>query len=80
MLTEGGRAQAIYLNGERDENAAWTWDGSTLSITSKSFDLDRFDGRVIEDRVEADYVWHDMDKDELHRQACVFDRFARPGP
>src|SRR6266481_2997081 len=45
VLTEDGRARAVYMTGERDENAAWTWDGSALSITSKTFDLDRFTGR-----------------------------------
>ena len=32
VLTEDGRARAAYLTGERDNNAAWTWDGSTLTI------------------------------------------------
>ena len=76
VLTEGGRAQAVYLTGERDDNAAWTWDGATLRITSPAFDLDRFAGRLTNDHVEADYVWHDLDKDELYRQACVFERFT----
>ena len=75
ILNENGRAQAAYMTGEEDQNAAWTWDGNTLKITSKSFDLDVFTGRVTEDRLEADYVWHDLDKDELHRQSCVFERF-----
>jgi hypothetical protein len=76
VLSDGGRAQAIYLSGERDESAAWTWDGRTLKITSRTFPLDSFDGHLTEDRVEADYVWHDLDKDQLNRQACVFERFG----
>jgi hypothetical protein len=27
ILTGNGRAQAVYLSGERDDNAAWTLDG-----------------------------------------------------
>ena len=76
VLTEDGRAHAVYMTGERDENAAWTWDGSTLTITSQTFDLDHFTGRLANNRLEADYVWHDLDKDQLNSQACVFERFA----
>jgi hypothetical protein len=79
LLTEGGRVQAAYLSGERDDNAAWTWDGSTLRITSSTFPLDRFTGHLTNDHVEADYVWHDLQKDELNRQTCVFERFAPLG-
>jgi hypothetical protein len=75
LLTEDGRAQAAYMTGEQEDNAAWTWDGSTLKITSKSFDLDTFVGRLASDQLEADYVWHDLDKDQLNRQVCVFERF-----
>jgi hypothetical protein len=75
FLTEDGRAQAAYMTGEQDADAAWTWDGSTLKITSKSFDLDTFAGHLTNDQIEADYVWHDLDKDQLNRQACVFERF-----
>ena len=60
ILMEGGRAQATYVSGERDDNAAWTWDGSTLRITSATFPLDRFTGHLTNDRVEADYVWQDL--------------------
>jgi hypothetical protein len=76
ILTGNGRAQAIYLSGERDDNAAWTLDDGTLSITSQAFPLDRFTGQLINDRVEADYVWHDLAKDELNRQTCIFERFT----
>ena len=79
VLIDGGRAQSAYLSGERDENAAWTWDGSTLRITSATFPLDRFSGRLTNDRVEADYVWHDLEKDQLHSQTCVFERGAPSG-
>ena len=79
ILTEGGRAQAAYMTGEQDENAAWTWDGSMLKITSRSFDLDNFTGRLANDHIEAEYVWHDLDKDQLNRQACVFERFTPLG-
>ena len=74
ILTGNGRAQAVYLSGERDDNAAWTLDDGTLKITSQAFPLDRFSGRLTNDRVEADYVWHDLAKDELNRQACTFER------
>jgi hypothetical protein len=40
-------------------------DDGTLRITSQAFPLDRFTGQLINDRVEADYVWHDLAKDEL---------------
>ena len=80
LLTEDGRAQALYLSGERDDNAAWTWDGTMLRITSQVFSLDRFAGRLAGDHVEADYVWHDLDRDTLNRQACVFERFSPQAP
>jgi hypothetical protein len=76
ILTGSGRAQAVYLSGERDDNAAWTLDGGTLRITSQAFPLDRFTGHLINDHVEADYVWHDLEKDELNRQTCIFERFT----
>lgn len=79
LLTEDGRAHTAYLTGEQDDNAAWTWDGSTLTITSPTFDLDRFAGRLLNGRVEADYVWHDLDRDQLNRQNCVFERFTPLG-
>ena len=79
FLTEDGRAQAAYMTGEQDSNATWTWDGSTLRITSKAFDLDTFDGRLKNGDIEADYVWHDLEKDQLNPQACVFERFTPLG-
>ena len=79
LLTEDGRARTAYLTGEQDDKAAWTWDGSTLKITSQTFDLDSFTGRFTNDHVEADYVWHDLDKDQLNRQACVFERLTPLG-
>ena len=77
VLVEGGRAQAVYVSGERDENAVWTFEGGTLRITSATFPLDRFSGHLKDDRVEADYVWHDLEKDQLNAQACIFERFGR---
>ena len=82
ILTGNGRAQAMYLSGERDDTAAWTLDDGTLRITSQAFPLDHFIGQLINDRVEADYVWHDLAKDELNRQTCIFERstpFGTPG-
>jgi hypothetical protein len=79
VLIEGGRAQSAYLSGERDDNAVWTWDGSTLRITSATFPLDRFTGHLTNDRVEADYVWHDLERDQLNSQTCVFERLAPSG-
>jgi len=76
VLTENGRAQAAYESGEQEANAAWTWDGMTLTITSPMFPEDKFTGRLADDHVEADYVWHDLDRDQLNRQACVFERVA----
>jgi hypothetical protein len=76
ILTGNGRAQAMYLSGERDDNAAWTLDDGTLRITSQAFPLDHFTGQLINDRVEAEYVWHDLAKDELNRQTCIFERFT----
>jgi hypothetical protein len=74
VITEGGKAQAAYLSGEREENATWMWDGTTLTITSPSFPLDRFSAHLTGDRVEADYTWHDLDRDQLNRQTCMFER------
>jgi hypothetical protein len=37
ILTGNGRAQTVYLSGERDDNAAWTLDGGILRITSQAF-------------------------------------------
>jgi hypothetical protein len=79
ILAGNGRAQAAYVSGERDDNAAWTLEGGTLTITSQTFPLDRFTGHLTNDRVEADYVWHDLAKDELNRQSCIFERFTPPG-
>ena len=79
ILTGNGRAQAMYLSGERDDNAAWTLDDGTLRITSRAFPLDRFTGQLINDRLEADYVWHDLQKDELNRQTCIFERSTPSG-
>ena len=78
FLTEGGRAQASYLSGERDDYAAWTWEDGTLRIISQDYPLDNFSGRMTNNHVEADYVWHDFDKDELNPQACIFERFGPP--
>ena len=78
LLTDDGRAQTAYRTGEQDEKAAWTWDGSTLKITSMTFDLDSFTAHLANDEIEADYVWHDLDRDQLNHQACVFERFT-PG-
>ena len=74
VLTENGHAQAAYESGEQETNAAWSWDGTTLTITSPLFPQDQFTGHVADDRVQADYVWHDLEKDQLNRQACVFER------
>jgi len=74
VLTENGHAQAAYESGEQEANAAWTWDGTTLTITSPMFPEDKFTGRLADDHVEADYVWHDLDRDQLNQQACVFER------
>jgi hypothetical protein len=42
-----------------------TLDGGTVRITSQAFPLDRFTGHLTNDRIEADYVWHGLAKDEL---------------
>ena len=74
VLSQDGRAQAAYLSGEREENATWMWDGTTLTITSPTFPLDRFRGRVTTDGVDADYTWHDLDRDQFNQQTCRFER------
>ena len=38
------------------------------------FPEDKFTARLADDHVEADYVWHDLDRDQLNKQACVFER------
>ena len=78
LLSAGGGAQAAYLSGERDDYAAWDWDGVTLEIISEDFPLDSFSGRVTGDQMEADYVWHDFDTDEFNSQSCIFEKFAQP--
>lgn len=75
VLREDGRAQAAYMTGEQDDNAAWIWDGATLTITSRIFDLDNFTGRLVNDGIEADYVWHNNDTNQLNRQSCAFQGF-----
>ena len=79
ILIDGGRAQAVYMTGEEDQNAAWAWDGSTLKITSKMFDLDVFTAHLAKDHLEADYTWHDLDNNKLNHQACVFEKFTPLG-
>ncbi len=74
LLGENGHAQAAYKSGEQEQNGMWTWDGTTLKITSPMFPEDVFTGRLANDHVEADYVWHDLDRDQLNRQSCVFER------
>lgn len=74
VLAEDGHAQTAYNSGEQETNAAWTWDGATLSITSPLFPEDKFTAHVADDHVQAEYVWHDLDKDQLNQQACVFER------
>ena len=76
LLSENGHAQAAYMTGEQDDNAVWSWDGSMLTITSRIFDLDSFTGRLVNDRIEADYVWHNQDTNQLNRQSCAFQRFT----
>ena len=78
-LTGDGHARAMYLSGERDDNATWTLEGGALRIMSQAFPLDRFTGQLINDRLEADYVWHDLAKDELNRQPCTFERSTPSG-
>ena len=63
ILIEGGRGQTTYLSGERDDNPVWA----------------RAVGHLTNDRVEADYVWHDLEKDQLNSQTCVFERLAPSG-
>ena len=76
LLRENGRAQAAYMTGEQDDNAAWEWDGSKLTITSRIFDLDSFTARLVNDRIEADYVWHNQDTNQLNHQSCAFERYT----
>jgi len=76
VLNDDGTVQAAYLSGERDVTAKWSWDGSTLTIASMMFPLDKFSGHLKGDQLEADYVWHDLDNDKLNQQACVFERFG----
>ena len=79
VLIDGGRAQALYMTGERDENAVWTWDGTTLHIMSRMFPEDRFDGKLTSDGLAADYTWHDLDRDQLNKEECAFERFNPRG-
>ena len=76
VLGSNGHTEAMYVSGERDDNATWTLEGGTLTITSQMFPQDRFTGRLTNDHIEADYVWHDLARDELNRQSCTFERFT----
>jgi hypothetical protein len=73
LIGANGHAQTAYQSGEQDETGAWTWDGTTLKITSPMFPQDQFTAHVASDRVEAEYVWHDLERDQLNRQSCVFE-------
>ncbi len=73
LIGANGHAQTAYTSGEQEENGAWTWDGTTLKITSPMFPQDEFTAHVASDRVEAEYVWHDLERDQLNRQSCVFE-------
>jgi hypothetical protein len=76
VLNDDGTVQAAYLSGERDITGKWTWDGRTLVIASMMFPLDKFSGHLAGERLEADYVWHDLDNDKLNTQSCTFERFG----
>lgn len=76
LLGADGKALAAYMTGEHDDAAMWTWDGSTLIITSRVFDLDKFTGRMVNGLIEADYVWHNNDTNQLNSQSCAFERVA----
>ncbi len=77
VVVDNGSARAAYMSGERDDEAAWTWDGTTLKIISATFPMDSFTAHLANDRLEADYVWHDLDKDMLNRQSCIFEKVAQ---
>jgi len=76
VLNTDGSVQAAYLSGERDTTGKWTWDGSTLTLASMMFPLDKFAGHLAGERLEADYAWHDADADKVYMQACIFERFG----
>jgi hypothetical protein len=80
FLSENGGARAVYLSGESDDYAAWTWEDGILKIISQDYPLDSFSGRLTNDHVEAEYVWHDFDRDELNPQSCIFEKFTPPRP
>ena len=77
VVVDNGSARAAYMSGERDDEAAWTWDGTTLKIISATFPMDSFTAHLANDRLEADYVWHDLDKDMLNRQNCIFEKVVQ---
>jgi len=78
LLNQDGHAFAAYMTGEHDDAAMWTWDGNTLTITSRVFDLDKFTGRIVNGGIEADYVWHNNDTNQLNSQSCAFERVTLP--
>ena len=73
-----GHVETVYLNGERDGRAHWSFEDGTLTISSGLFPEDSFEGVVMGDIIEAEFVWHDFDRDELNPQQCIFRRFI-PG-
>jgi hypothetical protein len=73
-VSEDGSVQAAYLSGEHEDDATWSWDGMDLSITSPTFTQDSFTAHIADDGLEADYVWHDLEKDELHSEHCLFEK------
>ena len=73
-----GHVETVYLNGERDGRAHWTFEEGMLTIASGLFAEDSFEGVVMGNVIEAEFVWHDLDRDELNPQQCRFERFI-PG-
>ena len=75
LLGENGHAQAAYTSGEQEQKRYVDLARHPPSDHRSQRSLRaRIDGTdPANDRVEAEYVWHDLDKDQLNRQSCVFE-------
>jgi hypothetical protein len=73
-VSADGSAQAAYLSGEHEDDAAWSWDGTTLTIIAPTFPQDSFTAQLADGGLAADYVWHELDTDMFHTETCLFEK------
>ena len=76
ILMDDGKAVLVYASGEQDDNAKWAWANGALTLTSGTFDKDKFAGHMSGNTIDAEYAWHDKDTDSMHPQMCSFESFV----